>query len=348
MRSWLRRQLENHPWLVGLVSVYLVLSVVELVRILRFNQPLSYAVGFYVWEEAAGPGLSEGSLGASDRPLRFRWTRGDAHLLEPVQAPVVRIPIYLARPEVSGAQMPVGILLEDRRVGTLISDRPGWYVVGFHLPPVLGKQVWQEVVRVGEEPVERRATARAADSMSFLKWFFNWQELKQWRRSDPPSVWFHFEVDLTSVPAETSDSDDTRELGIGVGELQWANEVPVDGIGFYGWERFLDGSRFRWTRTLASQPVVSGGPVATFKLRADHPDLEQQPVTVEIYWEARLLETVTLSNRDWLPVRVPIGVPPGTKGVLSIWADRVWNPSVEGISVDNRTLGVAMTEVRWQ
>ncbi|MFQ5743419.1 MAG: hypothetical protein ACE5HV_07505 [Acidobacteriota bacterium] len=338
MRAWLKRRYEDHPWLTLAVAAYLLLSAVELVRILLFERPTVYAAGFYDWEEAPGP------EGASSR---FRWTRQEAYLLEPVEGPVVRIPIFLYRPDMPGPQVPVTISLEDRELDELLLDHNGWYEVAAYLPPLLGQESWAEVQQGWAATT---ATASGTSSRSVLaRWFADWQELKPWhRRPGPPSVWLHFEPGSSFVPAQLTDTSDRRRLGVGVGELDWSREVPAEGLGFYPWETDPDGIAFRWTRLRASQPLVAGGREALFSLRADHPDIEQRPVTVEITWQARPLLTVRLHQRGWRQVRVPIGVPEGTAGVLSIHVDRTWNPSLAGVSPDTRSLGVAMTEVSWQ
>ena len=65
-------------------------------------------------------------------------------------------------------------------------------------------------------------------------------------------MWFEFEVSPTFVPAELLGTDDQRQLGIGVGALEWLVEMPPDGIGFYDWEQGSDGVPFRWTGMNAS------------------------------------------------------------------------------------------------
>ena len=240
----------------------------------------------------------------------FRWTSHSAHLLEPMTGDAVHIPIYVGRPDVPGATIPLTISIGGIALTETVLDRGGWYDFSYYLPPI-----------VGPDDLAAR-----------------WQG----------SVWIDFDVGSTIVPSAVFDSDDGRRLGVGVGAVEWSDALPEVGIGFHAWEEAADGEQFRWTRRRASQPLTTAASTAVFRLRADHPDVDDRPVIAEIFWDGRLLESIPLPSVDWTEVAVAPGVPPGTEGVLTVHVDRVWKPSDATGSSDSRPLGVAMTPVDWR
>ena len=113
-------------------------------------------------------------------------------------------------------------------------------------------------------------------------------------------------------------------------------------------EGLADGFAFRWTRRWASLPLRVAGPEAVLRIRAIHPDIDREPVTVSVFWNERPVESVPLSNTDWTEVAVALGAEVGATGVLSIHVDRTWSPARAGVSEDRREFGVAFGDVAWR
>ena len=117
---------------------------------------------------------------------RFRWTTGRAVLREPVRGAVIEVPIYLARPDISTRVVTVAITIAGAPVTPPRLSKNGWYVFTYDLVTLLG------------EP--------------------------RWRASQ--AITLEFVVRPTVVPARIGPSNDTRELGIGLGAVRWRGPVP--------------------------------------------------------------------------------------------------------------------------
>jgi hypothetical protein len=64
VRIWIKKKYREHPWLTIALGVYLVLSAVELTRILLYDGPRSYEAGLYPWELAPAPVVSSTAANA--------------------------------------------------------------------------------------------------------------------------------------------------------------------------------------------------------------------------------------------------------------------------------------------
>jgi len=280
-------------------------------------------------------------------PVPFRWTAGDAQLVEPLGGAVVTIPLYVARPDIPESGIEVVLSVDDQPIERLRLHEAGWHRFTYSLPTLLGGDLGQAARRAGESgassssPDDSATEGGAAGGL---------RELRPWHRPDTgPSVRFGIVVEPPFVPAATLDgSRDARELGIGLGRLQWSARLPQGDAGFYDWEQFIDGRRFRWTRRQASTSLKTAGPIAVLSLRADNPDIDARPVEVSVFWDERLVGEITLRGRSWVDAEIEIGAATGSEGVLSVRVGRTWVPAQAGVSGDPRVLGVAMTEVGWR
>ena len=340
----------QHKVLAALLSLYLALSAVELVRILNFDRSREYDAGFYPWEEVQ----IDGAL------RRYEWTRGDTgYILRPLWAPVVRIPLYLSRYELPPEGVTVRLYTDERLFDEVVLDAPGWHERDYYLPAVLGADPWgagdprmslEGVAELdpvlGSEPFLRpRSVLQPVPD--YIRAFTEWHS-----PPGPPSQWFRVEVSDTFVPSEHADTADDRDLGIAAGEILWSSGVPPEGLGFFPWED-LGGERIRWTGGWAFAPErasapANGRPRGRFRLRTASTDATTDPVRVAVYWGSDRVALLELHNTAWQDAefRLPAGA--SLDGVLSIRSSRTWNPGRAGLSQDNRQLGVAVTPVRWR
>ncbi|MEM3101683.1 MAG: hypothetical protein QXT99_10085, partial [Candidatus Nitrosotenuis sp.] len=147
-------------------------------------------------------------------------------------------------------------------------------------------------------------------------------------------------------------SDDDRDLGIAVREIEFIDEIPSDGIGFYDWEEIRERHipewqggfpiRFRWTGLRASMNADNNiKDSITIFLHVAHPDVEDNPVKVEVIGDNGILREVLLKDKGWRKVTLSRRELSGTK-VLTFQVDRTWNPKLVGVSNDSRDLGVAV------
>ena len=345
--SWLRKMIREHRVISGVLAAYLLLSAVEIVRVLLYDRPREYDAGMFQPETAQ----------REEGPRRFAWTRGGrADLLRPLWGPVMRIPLYVAHPD-----PPEGGVTVRLYVGEELFDEAqisnGWHRRDYFLPPILGSDPWEanaagmslagvaelDVV-AGDEPFlrPRWILQRRPD---YVRVFTDWH-----RQPGPSSVWFQIETSETFVPAEHTDTSDRRELGIGVGELLWLPELPADGIGLYASESH-EGEPFRWARQRASLKVAAApaGVISlVFPARVATPDVSDRPVEVVFYWNTDLVDTVSFGDLEWRTVRLDGLADAGRGGVLTAVSSRTWNPAAAAVAPDNRDLGVALGEPRWE
>lgn len=341
-----------HKVLSAVLGAYLALSAVELVRILLYDRPRDYDAGFYQWETTQGP-----AGGARE----FHWTRGgEAYVLRPLWGPVVRFPLYLAHPSLPPEGVRVSLAIDGRVFHEQVLEVNGWHLLDLYLPAAMGTNPWSETpVEMalqgagelrpveGEEPFGQVAWT-LAPVPDYIRVFTEWR-----RPPGPPSLWFELRVQPTFRPDDYAETDDDRELGVGLAELLWMRKLPDEGIGFHSWEQ--EGDRaFRWSRGWATAPVAIDVPAAlagsaegTFWVRAADPGAAERPVTMRAWWGTRPLPEITLADTAWHPVRLRTE-PRQRLGALSVSVDRTWSPARAGVSGDARELGVAVSRIEWE
>jgi len=133
-------------------------------------------------------------------------------------------------------------------------------------------------------------------------------------------------------------------------EVENIEQVIGDGIGFYDWETWGGGeipewpdnppARFRWTRAQASMSI-NEKPDKGIKLFlfATNPDINRNPLRVKITGDNGLTKEEIFTEQRWEKIVISRDALKGLK-LLSLQADRTWNPKAYGISDDSRDLGV--------
>jgi hypothetical protein len=282
-------------------------------------------------------------------PVPFRWTSRTASLLEPVRTPTVTIPVFVDRPDLSARGISLTLSVAGRLLDRVVLQTRGWHLLRYYLPPLIADEVSFDGLREGVA-ASGAADARVSDAAAPTPGAVRLEELTPWAAPPgPSSIWFGLQVDTTMVPArDLGGGDDYRQLGIGLGELQWAPRVSPEGIGFYDWEEPDEGPGFRWTRMQASQPLRVLGGELVLRVRADHPDIQENAVHVRFFWNGDPIGDIALHDRSWQETALAVGASVGTDGVLSVRVDRVWSPVREGVSQDPRALGVALAEIQWR
>ncbi len=152
----------------------------------------------------------------------------------------------------------------------------------------------------------------------------------------------------------TRDLKKNREQGVAVSPVTFLRIMPLDGVGFYDWESW-EGKKghgwpedippeFRWTGMRASMNLQrefkKGG--ALFLMCA-HPEIDKDPVVVEIMCDEDLVRRETFTDNRWKKVAIKAEEVKGSK-VLTFRVSRTWNPKLAGISDDGRDLGVAVAK----
>ena len=159
-------------------------------------------------------------------------------------------------------------------------------------------------------------------------------------------------VDRTFIPIRLGLNKDPRTLGVGISEIRFDDEVSPGGIGFWGMEAWTGEpipewpqnaqAKFRWTGLRASMNLkVESKNKVTLFLMVAHPDVDKNPVRVEISTDSGFREEVIFADRQWKKILLSQETLNDSK-VLTFHVSRTWNPKLSGLSEDYRDLGVAV------
>ncbi len=342
-----------------LLGAYLLLSAVELVRVVLYDLPREYGIGFHQAELANPP----------EGPREFQWTRGDTgYIMRPAWGPVMRIPIYFSHPQLPESGITVRLYADEKLFDEQHLDHNGRYRFDYYLPPILGTDPWrQDPRRMSPEGVAELEPVAGDEPFLSPRWMLRRKPdytsvFTDWHvPAGPPSQWFRIEASETFVPADYVDpsaiatpqqrrSLDHRVLGVGVGEILWLRELPPAGLGFYDTETDA-GQPFRWSTGRASWPIAAAPPgsdALLFRARVASPDTGEQPVTVTLYWNADAVGSESFSDGGWRQIRLGSLVRASEPGVLSVVVSRTWNAMRAGVGADIRDLGVAVSVPHWE
>ncbi|MBN1829228.1 MAG: hypothetical protein JW884_08825 [Deltaproteobacteria bacterium] len=149
----------------------------------------------------------------------------------------------------------------------------------------------------------------------------------------------------------TRDATRNREQSAAIGDIRFLRIMPFQGLGFLppgGADELLrkqcrdmpDG--FRWTGRRATinieQEIPKG---AELVLCCLHPDIEKQPVSVEIEIDGKRSQAIDFTSHAAQTIAAPEALVAGARG-LTLTASRTWNPRIEKITDDDRDLGIAL------
>jgi O-antigen ligase len=162
---------------------------------------------------------------------------------------------------------------------------------------------------------------------------------------------FRIVLNQTFNPHELGLSDDRRDLGVAISELEFIEEIPKAGIGFYapeistgeipGWSREAP-PEYRWTGKRALMNLDSGFVKGiTLFLLCAHPEVATFPVELRIMGNGRVIRDEMFEDREWRKIHIRQEELNDSE-VLALNVSRTWNPMRDGVSGDNRDLGIAV------
>lgn len=120
----------------------------------------------------------------------FRWTKRTAAIKVAVRGPVLVVPVYLARPDIADGPIDVRITLDGVHTSDVRFTSNGWHTLGYDLVGLSGAAAWSRM----------------------------------------RSLTVTFDVSRTIRPSALFESDDHRDLGIGLGEPRWSTAVPLGAL----------------------------------------------------------------------------------------------------------------------
>lgn len=344
MRNRITDQLRRAPLLSAALVLYLALSAAEAARLVVVSDPIdAHDTGFSPWETIP---FDDGAQ------LLLRWSEPRSTLRRPIDGAVMGLTLY--RPADAPGIVNVDFELDGMPLDTYPVGA-GVYTFYYYLPPMLPAGAWQEAQqRLHDREARRRAAAG--------DWWAGWQELHPWRRPpQPPAI----EIALSTAHGERPEQEgdaaaaatpvdadapapgaESRTGSVALATVTWLDELPRRGTGLHAPDTDADGVRVRWTRLWASRPLEPRGDEGRVRLRALHPDIASQPVTVTLFWNDQRAGGARLTDTAWR--WVAFAAPGAGPGVLTIHVDRTWSPARAGVSADGRELGVMMRGVRWR
>lgn len=156
---------------------------------------------------------------------------------------------------------------------------------------------------------------------------------------------FNKMVELKIIESEAVEVFPSR-----LSEIEDIAFVIGDGIGFYDWETWSGGKipewpdnfsvKFRWTQARASISVNDRSDKGmTLFLFAANPDINKTPLKVRITGDSGFIRQEIFTESKWRKVVLKRDEIKGSK-ILTLQADRTWNPKAAGVSNDSRDLGI--------
>ena len=138
-------------------------------------------------------------------------------------------------------------------------------------------------------------------------------------------------------------------------ERRRASIGAVGEEGFYPWENWHAQSKpWRWCGRSGAMCVKKMNNYASFELISNFPKLGDDPQNVTVFVNGEARTNVTLSvPGEIYKVNVPVGYAlpfdavDGQCVAFRLTCEKTWRPCDYGVQGDERTLGVAMSNIRW-
>ncbi len=124
-------------------------------------------------------------------------------------------------------------------------------------------------------------------------------------------------------------------------------------FGFYNQE-MMEKRPFRWTKKNAGLTVCIDKPVMRVSVLASHPDVQENPVTLELYFikelfrEKKFLDKIVIKKSSWIDLKYDFADEVGSEGILLFKVSRTWQPIKMIGTLDPRNLGVAVSELKFE
>lgn len=124
-------------------------------------------------------------------------------------------------------------------------------------------------------------------------------------------------------------------------------------FGFYRPE-IMQGRRFQWTKKNAGMTVQANNPVLHVSVLASHPDIQENPVTLELYFikelfrDKKQLDQITIEKSTWIDLEYDLSEELGSEGILLFKVSRTWQPIKMTGALDPRPLGVAISNLKFK
>ena len=128
--------------------------------------------------------------------------------------------------------------------------------------------------------------------------------------------------------------------------FNWSDFNNTNSYGFYGrGDTGVEGPR--WTSYDASTSIKKAGERFSFALKAQNPDISNNPLYVKLYIDNTFIKKFILTDDNWHKYTLKLSKMNRNAITLTIVPSRIWNPKKWGISDDNRDLGVMVGNIEF-
>lgn len=127
----------------------------------------------------------------------------------------------------------------------------------------------------------------------------------------------------------------------------------IQSFGLYQIEK-MNGKEFRWSGKNAGLPVVVKKPILIIPILASHPDIQEKPIHVEVYYtkdlfkSLKLIRKIILNENRWQEIELDLSDEIGSEGIIVFKVSRTWQPLKILGTPDPRNLGIAMGKLAYR
>ena len=162
-------------------------------------------------------------------------------------------------------------------------------------------------------------------------------------KSGPISFIIIFLVFIFSLSYSSSTN---LSLNIKQNLFNWSDFNNTNIYGFYERENTGEGGP-RWTSNDASTSLKKTGSKFSFALKAQNPDISNNPLAVKILIDNLFIKEFKLTDEAWHKYTLTLPANNRKSITFTIIPSRTWNPQKMGVSDDNRDLGVMVGNIEF-
>jgi putative inorganic carbon (HCO3(-)) transporter len=237
----------------------------------------------------------------------FRWTKRTASQKIEIKGKTLYLPIFSYQPDIYNKPIKLNIYFDGHKIDSIILNESGWDIFNYPILPSYKKELTVSLI-----------------------------------------------VSSTWNPLRAGFNKDSRNIGVGVGDISW-DSIPLyfksqnleEEYGFYGWEIFKNGFKFRWSKKKSYISLIPKGDTLFIPIMCNKPDIDKNPQRVKFYIDNILIKETIIHNNNWR--YLTLNLPEQNKKIwITLEVEKTWKPSNFGLSPDRRELGIAVGPISWR